>query len=74
MVLIRVALPKFSCVPNMQTIHPNQPIAIIGLGYVGLPLAVEFGKKRLVVGFDINVKRIAELQGTITLSKPRRRS
>ena len=63
MVLIRVALPKFSCVPNMQTIHPNQPIAIIGLGYVGLPLAVEFGKKRLVVGFDINVKRIAELQG-----------
>lgn len=43
-------------------IHSNQPIAIIGLGYVGLPLAVEFGKKRPVVGFDINVKRIAELQ------------
>ena len=47
----------------MQAIHPNQPIAIIGLGYVGLPLAVEFGKKRSVVGFDINAKRIAELQG-----------
>ena len=62
MVLIRVALPKFSRVPNMQIIHPNQPIAIIGLGYVGLPLAVEFGKKRPVVGFDINVKRISELQ------------
>ncbi|MCT8175243.1 nucleotide sugar dehydrogenase [Variovorax sp. CY25R-8] len=46
----------------MQIIHPNQPIAIIGLGYVGLPLAVEFGKKRPVVGFDINVKRISELQ------------
>ncbi len=46
----------------MQIIHPNHPIAIIGLGYVGLPLAVEFGKKRPVVGFDINVKRIAELQ------------
>ncbi|MGE8202594.1 MAG: Vi polysaccharide biosynthesis UDP-N-acetylglucosamine C-6 dehydrogenase TviB, partial [Variovorax sp.] len=45
----------------MQAIHPNQPIAIIGLGYVGLPLAVEFGKKRSVVGFDINAKRIAEL-------------
>ena len=29
-------------------------IAIIGLGYVGLPLAVEFGKKSEVVGFDIN--------------------
>ena len=37
-------------------------ISVIGLGYVGLPLAVEFGKKRAVVGFDINTKRIAELQ------------
>ena len=31
----------------------NKKIAVIGLGYVGLPLAVEFGKKRTVVGFDI---------------------
>jgi UDP-N-acetyl-D-galactosamine dehydrogenase len=37
-------------------------LAIIGLGYVGLPLAVEFGKRRPVIGFDINPKRIAELQ------------
>ena len=37
-------------------------IAVIGLGYVGLPLAVEFGKKRKVVGFDINTARIAELR------------
>ena len=37
-------------------------IAIIGLGYVGLPLAVEFGKKTEVVGFDINKPRITELQ------------
>lgn len=37
-------------------------LAIIGLGYVGLPLAVEFGRKRQVVGFDINQKRIAELE------------
>jgi UDP-N-acetyl-D-galactosamine dehydrogenase len=37
-------------------------IAIIGLGYVGLPLAVEFGKKRSVIGFDINKPRIAALQ------------
>lgn len=36
-------------------------IAIVGLGYVGLPLAVEFGKLRPVVGFDINAHRIAEL-------------
>jgi len=37
-------------------------LAIIGLGYVGLPLAVEFGKTRQVVGFDINQKRIDELK------------
>ncbi|NUF24530.1 Vi polysaccharide biosynthesis UDP-N-acetylglucosamine C-6 dehydrogenase TviB [Acinetobacter oleivorans] len=37
-------------------------IAIIGLGYVGLPLAVEFGKKVSVVGFDIYQKRISELK------------
>ena len=36
-------------------------IAIIGLGYVGLPLAVEFGRKYPVVGFDINASRVAEL-------------
>jgi UDP-N-acetyl-D-glucosamine/UDP-N-acetyl-D-galactosamine dehydrogenase len=37
-------------------------IAIIGLGYVGLPLAVEFGKKYRTIGFDINNARITELQ------------
>lgn len=37
-------------------------IAVIGLGYVGLPLAVEFGKKIKTVGFDINAKRVAELK------------
>ena len=36
-------------------------LAVIGLGYVGLPLAVEFGKTRRVVGFDISESRIAEL-------------
>jgi UDP-N-acetyl-D-galactosamine dehydrogenase len=36
-------------------------IAIIGLGYVGLPLAIEFGKKYPVIGFDINSERIVEL-------------
>lgn len=39
----------------------SKTIAIIGLGYVGLPLAVEFGKKRSVIGFDIHPGRIAEL-------------
>lgn len=47
-------------------------LAIIGLGYVGLPLAVEFGQNRPVVGFDINVERIRELQsgfdGTLEVS------
>lgn len=37
-------------------------LAIIGLGYVGLPLAVEFGKQRSVVGFDINAPRIHSLE------------
>ncbi len=41
----------------------NKKIAIIGLGYVGLPLAVEFSKKFNVIGFDINQARINELQG-----------
>ena len=39
------------------------PLAVVGLGYVGLPLAVEFGRHRPVLGFDINTHRIAELQG-----------
>lgn len=40
----------------------EETIAIVGLGYVGLPLAVEFGKHRRVVGFDINVARVDELR------------
>jgi UDP-N-acetyl-D-galactosamine dehydrogenase len=43
----------------------NSKIAIIGLGYVGLPLAVEFGKKRSVLGFDINQARISELNSFV---------
>jgi UDP-N-acetyl-D-galactosamine dehydrogenase len=40
----------------------QKKIAIIGLGYVGLPLAVEFGKNRTTLGFDINKVRVSELQ------------
>ncbi len=40
----------------------NLKLAIIGLGYVGLPLAIEFGKYRPVIGFDINQARIEELK------------
>lgn len=43
-------------------ISEDTTIAIIGLGYVGLPLAVEFGKQRPTIGFDINTDRVAELQ------------
>lgn len=42
-------------------LYASPKIAVIGLGYVGLPLAVEFGKKYHTVGFDINQQRIAEL-------------
>lgn len=51
----------------------KRKIAVIGLGYVGLPLAVEFGKKYITVGFDINTTRISELEAgvdkTLEISK-----
>jgi len=47
---------------NTSGIHPNK-IAIIGLGYVGLPLAVAFAEKYTVIGFDINEARVKELMG-----------
>ena len=40
-------------------------LAVVGLGYVGLPLALEFAKKRIVVGFDLNKKRVNELNSGI---------
>ena len=45
--------------------HSEDKIAIIGLGYVGLPLAVEFAKQYFVVGFDINKQRINELNSGV---------
>ncbi len=47
---------------NRIMTKPAKTIAVIGLGYVGLPLAAEFGKHRPVIGFDINERRIAELR------------
>lgn len=41
----------------------DSKIAVVGLGYVGLPLAVEFGKKMDVIGYDINEQRVEELRG-----------
>ena len=46
----------------------NKKIAIIGLGYVGLPLAIEFGKKYETYGFDINQNRIDELNKGIDIT------
>jgi nucleotide sugar dehydrogenase len=43
----------------------NNKIAVIGLGYVGLPLAAEFAKKYHTIGFDINEKRVNELQNHV---------
>ena len=49
--------------------HHDLKLGIVGLGYVGLPLAVEFGRKRSVIGFDINQKRIDELISGHDLTK-----
>jgi UDP-N-acetyl-D-galactosamine dehydrogenase len=49
--------PPDTCFPSLDKVR----VGIIGLGYVGLPLAVEFGKKFPTVGFDINKARVAEL-------------
>ena len=46
-------------------IKKNYKITIIGLGYVGLPLAIEFAKKYPTIGYDININRINELNNGI---------
>jgi len=40
----------------------NRKISVIGLGYVGLPVAIAFAEEKTVIGFDINEQRIAELR------------
>ena len=56
-----------------MNLEKNTQIAIIGLGYVGLPLAVEFSKKYTVIGFDIDRKRVEQLSNgtdhTLEVSK-----
>ena len=51
-------MTNIASVPSLE----DARIAVIGLGYVGLPLAVEFGKRQPVVGFDVNMARLAELE------------
>lgn len=50
---------------KLMSIDKNSQIIICGLGYVGLPLAIEFGKKYSTIGFDINTKRVDELKNGI---------
>ena len=47
----------------------KRKISVIGLGYVGLPVAVAFGDKAKVIGYDINKKRVAELQECIDTNR-----
>ena len=48
----------------MTQVPDKSQIAIVGLGYVGLPLAIEFAKKYSVIGYDINQSRISDLQNS----------
>jgi UDP-N-acetyl-D-galactosamine dehydrogenase len=50
------------------TIKKQEEVAVIGLGYVGLPLAVAFAKSRPTIGFDINPNRISKIQSGIDLN------
>ena len=47
---------------KLHQIEDTKVIGIIGLGYVGLPLAVEFGRKRNVIAYDLNAERINSLK------------
>ena len=49
----------------MYTIKPTDKLGIIGLGYVGLPLATAFGKIHPTIGFDIRSERITQLKNGI---------
>ena len=52
-----------------ELINKEKKLAVIGLGYVGLPIALEFARKISVVGFDINELRVEMMQNGIDPSK-----
>ena len=54
--------PKSAAMDLTHLTAPDTPLAIVRRGYVGLPLAVEFGKRLPVIGFDISQARVAKLQ------------
>lgn len=52
-----------------QLLNKNKKIALVGLGYVGLPIALEFARKMSVIGFDINKRRVQQMNNQIDPSK-----
>ncbi len=48
-----------------EIVNKRAKIAVIGLGYVGLPIALEFAKKTAVIGFDINKDRVIKMQNKV---------
>jgi UDP-N-acetyl-D-galactosamine dehydrogenase len=50
-------------------LNKNKKLAVIGLGYVGLPIALAFAKKIKVIGFDINAKRVEMMRNSIDPSQ-----
>ena len=52
-----------------ELVDKKAKLAVIGLGYVGLPIALEFAKKISVIGFDINLKRIEMMRNAQDPSK-----
>ena len=51
-----------------KLIKKEEKLAVVGLGYVGLPIALEFAKKLNVIGFDINPERIEMMKNNIAVS------
>ncbi len=62
---LELAINIYKSLNYLVNYMQNKKIGIVGLGYVGLPLAVEFGKKYPTIGFDINQKRIDELESGV---------
>jgi|SRR5579862_8399720 len=60
---------KYALKMYNELIDKKKKLAVIGLGYVGLPIALEFAKKVSVIGFDINIKRIEMMQKNIDPNK-----
>jgi UDP-N-acetyl-D-galactosamine dehydrogenase len=64
-----VHLPAFIKDMYQELLQKDKKLAVIGLGYVGLPIALEFAKTLQVIGFDINEKRVQMMQSGIDPSK-----